>query len=69
MYYYIYKDDGTLGLCGQSMSITMSWNKLIISKDPNTETDIIQRFSNTRKNPRLVGFFLDDEIHDDIIRL
>ena len=63
MIYAIYKDDGPLGFCGQSMSITCSWEHLYRLKS----YDDLRAFRDTletvrsRKNPRIIAAFDDAE--------
>lgn len=68
-YYIAYKDDGPKGICGQAMSITSPWNKLIIFDDyfkMKKFADNIDDFSH-RLNPRIEGYWEDSESYYDII--
>ena len=66
LYYYIYQDDGPLGICGQSMSITRPWRQLWISNRYVTDYEMKEelRKISSRKNPRITGFFSADENAD-----
>ena len=63
MFYYVYKDDGPLGVCGQSMEITKSWSKLFVSEREITNQDWKDQLgkTTTRKNPRIIDSFTDNE--------
>ena len=63
MIYAIYKDDGPLGFCGQSMSITCSWEHLYRLKSYD---DLLALRDNletvkSRKNPRIIAAFDDTD--------
>lgn len=63
MIYAIYKDDGPLGFCGQSMSITCSWEHLYRLKsydDLRAFRDKLETVK-SRKNPRIIAAFDDTE--------
>jgi len=54
--YVRYKDDGSLGICGQACSITNPWDKLHIFENYDEARKFmknIENFKSHRENPRI----------------
>lgn len=73
MIYVHYSDEGPLGICGQSMSITSNWNKLYKFKNYEDFKEIVERMVNIthRKNPKVFGIWGDGKhegYFDEVIK-
>lgn len=71
-YYVAYEDKGPSGPCGQTVSTTMSWNKLYIFNDEQKARDFVQvitgsPFKGGRKHPKIRGFWSNDPDYNNVI--
>ncbi len=62
--YAYYIDEGPLGICGQSMSITSKWRKLNIFYDYEKFKIFADRVKTckSRRNPRIEHYWIKDEL-------
>ena len=66
MYAFAYKDDGPARPCGQSCSITCSWDKLYLFNSYEKMRELGEQLtqSKSRRNPRITAsFYPDDTVH------
>jgi hypothetical protein len=66
MHYLAYEDDGPSGPCGQSVSITMPWRKLLVYENPDDAYALMGFLASRtvfggRRRPRIVGAWSDDD--------
>lgn len=73
MIYVAYEDSGPSGPCGQSVEITMPWQKLYVFKDREAARPFIEKVRahqiTGRSNPRIARTWDSDEPGQVIVRM
>jgi len=70
LYGLVYEDDGPMGICGQSCSITCPWKKLYLFENEEAMRLFMKRTENNRnvgrRNARITHVFNPYPLADDV---